>query len=298
VAVLPFNNMSGDPGQEYFADGITEEIISGLSRFPNLRVLARHTTFQYKGKSKDVRDIGREIRANYVVEGSVRKAGDSVRVTVQLLDATNGAHVWAETYERRLDPKHLFAVQDEITGQVVARIGDVHGVVNLADVAKTRSKSDASLDDYECILRTYEYQRFLTPDKHAVVKACLARTVERNPGYADAWANLAYTYADQYWTEYQGPPDPLERAYVAARKAVELDPNNQLAHFALANVYFFRKEPDRFFPEAERALALNPNNTDVVAAIGVRFAYAGKGERGLGLMRKAMSLNPSHPGWY
>ena len=298
IAVLPFTNMSDDPKQEYFADGITEEIISGLSRFPNLRVLARNTTFQYKGKSKDVREIGREIHANYVVEGSVRKADDSVRVTVQLLDATNGTHVWTETYERRLDPKNLFAVQDEITSQVVTRIGDIHGAVNWADVTKTRAKSEASLDDYECILRTYEYQRFLTPDKHAVVKACLTRTVERNPRYADAWANLAYTYVDQYWTEYEGPPDPLERAYVAARKAVELDPNSQVAHFSLANVYFFRKELDKFFREAEKALAFNPNNTEMVASLGNRFVYAGKPAHGLALMKKAMSLNPSHPGWY
>jgi len=298
IAVLAFENMSGDARQDYFGDGISEEIISGLSRFRNLRVLARNSTFQYRGKAKDVREMGREIGADYVVEGSVRRAGDIVRVTAQLLDAKSGAHVWAETYERRLDPDNLFAVQEEITNQIVARIGDIHGAVNRADIQRARTKSDASLEDYECVLRTYEYQRFLTPDKHAVVKACLVRTVERNPGYADAWANLAYAYVDQYWGDYPGPADPLERAYAAARKAIELDPASQWAHFSLANVYFFRKERDQFFQEAERALALNSNNTEVVAALGVRFVYAGKRDRGVALMKKAMALNPSHPGWY
>jgi tetratricopeptide (TPR) repeat protein len=232
------------------------------------------------------------------VEGSVRKAGDRVRVTAQLLDASTGAHVWAETYERQLVPENLFAVQDEITNQVVSRIGDTHGAVNMAAIQKVRTKSDASLDDYECVLRTYEYQRFLTPDKHAAVKTCLTRTVERNPGYAEAWANLAYTYVDQYWTGYEGPPDPLDRAYAAARKAVELDHNSQRAHFSLANTYFFQKDLDRFFLEADKALALNPNNTEIVAALGVRFTYAEKRERGVALIEKAIRLNPAHPGWY
>jgi TolB-like protein len=298
IAVLPFTNMSGDPKQDFFADGIAEEVLTGLSRFPNLRVLARNSTFQYKGRAVDVRQIGRELDADYVVEGSVRKAANTVRVTVQLLDTSSGAHVWAENYERRLDPDNVFAVQDDITSQVVARVGDIHGAVNLADIQKLRSKSTASLDDYECVLRTYEYQRFLTPDKHAEVKACLTRTVERNPNYADAWANLAYTYVDQYWTDYDGPQDPLERAHKAARKAVELDPSSQRAHFSLANVHFFHKDLNAFFFEAEKALALNPNNTDVVAALGVRFVYAGKRDRGVALMKKAMALNPSHPGWY
>jgi len=298
IAVLPFQNMSGDPKQEFFADGIAEEIISGLSRFSNLRVLARNSTFQYKGKAVDIRQIGHELGATYVIEGSVRKAADTVRVTVQLLTASNGAHVWTETYERALNPENLFAVQDDIVSQVVARVGDIHGAVNQADIQNLRTRSAASLDDYECVLLTYEYQRFLTPDKHANVKACLTHTVEHNPDYADAWANLAYTYVDQYWGEYEGPPDPLERAYRAARRALELNPTSQIAHFALANVYFFQNDLDAFFVEADKALALNPNNTEMLASLGVRFTYAERRERGLALIAKATALNPSHPGWY
>ncbi len=298
IAVLPLDNMSGDPKQEFFGDGIAEEIIAGLSQFPNLRVLARNSTFQYKGKSTDVRQIGKEIGANFVVEGSVRRSADTVRVTVQLLDATSGAHVWAETYERKLTPENLFAVQDDITSQVVTRIGDIHGAVNRAQIQKLRTKAPTKLEDYECILLAYEYQRFLTPDKHAATKTCLTQVVERNPSYAEAWANLAYVFTDQYWGEYQGPPDSLKRAFDAARHAVDLAPTSPMAHYALANVYFFRNDLEGFYSEADKALALNPHNTEILAALGVRFTYAEKRERGLAFIKKAITLNPAHPGWY
>lgn len=298
VAVLAFENMSGDPNQEYFAEGIAEEVISGLSRFSNLRVLARNSTFQYKGRATDVRKIGRDLAADYVIEGSVRKATNNVRVTVQMLDAASGSHVWAETYERALSPENLFAVQDDIVSQIVTRIGDIHGAVTRTHVQKLRRKNPTALADYECVLLFYEYNRFLTPDKHANVKACLVRTVERNPVYAEAWASLAYAYADQYWAEYEGPLDPLERAYEAARHAVELDPISPSSHFALSNVYFFRNDLESFFNEAEKALELNPNNTEILAALSLRFSLADRRERGLALMRKAIALNPAHPGWY
>jgi len=246
----------------------------------------------------DVRQIGRELGADYVAEGSVRKATNTVRVSVQLLDASSGAHIWAETYERRLDPENLFAVQDDITSQVVTRIGDVHGAVNQARIQKVRAKTSASLEDYECVLLAYEYQRFLTPDKHANVKTCLVRTVERNPYYADAWANLAYIYVDQYWGEYEGPPNPLNLAHAAATRAVELDPTSQIARFSLANVHFFEDDLEGFSAEAEKALALNPNNTEIMASLAVRFCGVEKKERGLALIKKAMALNPQHPGWY
>jgi tetratricopeptide (TPR) repeat protein len=143
-----------------------------------------------------------------------------------------------------------------------------------------------------------KYQRFLTPDKHATVKDCLARTVERNPSYAEAWANLAYIYTDQYWAEYAGPANPLERAYDAARRAVQLDPSSQIAHYTLANVYFFRNDLDAFLVKAEKALALNPNNTEILAGLGIRFTCAERRERGIALIQKARALNPAHPGWY
>ena len=298
IAVLPFNNLTGDPSQEFFADGVTEEIITGLSRFSNLKVLARNTTFQFKGEAVDVAEIGQRLGVDYLVEGSVQRDATTVRVTAQLLDAREGDHVWAERYERELLAESLFAVQDDITSQIITRIGDIHGAVSRANIQAMHHRDDVAIRDYDCILLTHEYQRFLTPDKHGAVKTCLQETVERNPTYAEAWANLAYTYVDQYWTGYDGPDKPLQLALTAARKAVELDANSQMAHFALANVYYFLDEVDSFIIEAEKALQLNPNNTEVIAAIGVRFTYAEQRERGVALIEKATRLNPAHPGWY
>jgi adenylate cyclase len=298
IAVLPFTNMSGDSKQDFFADGIAEEVLTGLSRFPNLRVLGRNSTFQYKGRPVEVRQIGHELRADYVLEGSVRKAGETVRVSAQLLDTSTGGHLWAETFERELTPQNLFAVQDEITSKVVTRIGDIHGVITRAYVQKLRTRSPDNLADYECVLLAYEYLRFLTPGKHATVKACLTRTVERSPDYAEAWAHMAYIYTDQYWTDFEGPPNPLDRALSAARRAVQLDPASAIAHYTLANVYFFKNDLELFFSEADKALALNPNNTEIVAALGLRITYTKQRKRGIALIKKAIALNPSHPGWY
>ena len=298
IAVLPFDNMSGDPEQEFFGDGLAEEIIAGLSRFSNLRVLARNSTFQFKGQSTDVRAIGESIGAQYVVEGSVRKAGDQVRVSAQLLNADDGSHLWSENYEATLTPQNLFHVQDAITAQIVSRLGDVHGAINRNAIEHVRRKAPSDLRSYDCVLLAYEYQRFLTPDKHANVKSCLQQAVQDNPGYSDAWANLSYTYVDQYWSGYDGPPNPLDLGYEAARKAVNLDPTNQLGYYQLANVHFFTNDQEQFALEAERALELNPNNTEILAALAIRLVYVGERERGLALMGKAIQLNPAHPGWY
>ena len=152
IAVLPFNNMSGDPKQDFFADGITEQIITELTRFRNLFVIARNSTFKYKGAAIDVRQVGRELGARYVVEGSVRRIGETVRVTVQLLDARSGAHLWAESYERDLSRAKFFGVQDEITERVVGAIGDTYGVISRATFDESKAKGTTSLDAYECVL--------------------------------------------------------------------------------------------------------------------------------------------------
>ncbi|MDP6952779.1 MAG: adenylate/guanylate cyclase domain-containing protein, partial [Alphaproteobacteria bacterium] len=292
VAVLPFDNMSGDPQQDFFGDGLAEDIIAGLSQFPTLRVLARNSTFQFKGRAVDVRVIADEIGAQYVVEGSVRKAGDQVRVTAQLLNADDGSHLWSENYEATLTPQNLFDVQDAITTQIVSRLGDAHGAINRNAIEGVRRRPPSDLRSYDCILLAYEYRRFMTPEKHANVKTCLQQAVRENPDYSDAWSNLAYTYVDQYWSGYDGPPNPLDLANEAARKAVDLNPTSQLGYFQLANVSFFKNDLEQFTLDAERALELNPNDTEVIAALAIRFIYAGDRERGLALMEKAIQLNP------
>jgi TolB-like protein len=298
VAVLPFENLSRDPDQEFFSDGLTDGIITALSRFRDLFVIARNSTFRYKGQPVDVRQLRQELGARYVVEGSVQKAGTTLRVTVQLLDAKDGTHLWADTYDRDLSASDIFAVQDEITEQVVGTIGSNWGVISRVRFAEIREKPTDSLDAYECVLRVGAYYRddFLATE-HAKVRDCLERVVKSDPDYADAWACLSRIYIDEYRLNYNPRPNPLDRALKAAHRAVDSDSTHQGAHEALANSHFFRHELDAFFAEAERAIALNPNNAVMLARLGQRLNLAGD-PRGILLVRKAMKLDPFHPTWF
>jgi adenylate cyclase len=298
VAVLPFENLSEDPKQEYFSDGLTDDIITALSRFKDLFVIARNSTFRYKGQAVDVRQLSKELGARYVLEGSVQKAGDSLRVTAQLLDAKDGTHLWAETYDRELSASDIFALQDEITEQVVGTIASTSGVISRARVAEIKGKPPESLDAYECVLQAVAYFRDnMNVIEHAKVRDSLERTVTSDPSYSDAWAYLCQVYLDEHRLEYNPRADPLGRALDAAQRAVALDATSQRAHQVLALAYFYRRDRDAFFAEAERAIALNPNNALVLALLGGQFQMAGD-ERGIALVRRAMKLDPLHPTWF
>ncbi len=296
IAVLPFDNMSGDAEQEYFSDGITEEIITELSRRSNLFVVARNSTFRYKGRSVDVRQVGQELGARYVLEGSVRKAGGTIRVTVQLLESTDGKHLWAETYERELSGENLFDVQDQITENVVGAIGGKYGAIHRASLQASRGKAPDRLEGYDCVLRAITLLRQLTPQLHLSTRDCLESAVEQEPDYAEAWAWLSYLYNFEYSLGLNPRPNALERGLTAARQAVRLDSSSQLGHHQLAYNYFLAKKPG-FFEKAKEAIAINPNNPDVIGAVGLYLAFAGEWERGLALCHKAIALNPDHPGW-
>jgi len=298
VAVLPFENLSRDPDQEYFSDGLTDDIITALSRFKDLFVIARNSTFRYKEQAVDVRQLKKELGARYVLEGSVQRAGDALRVTAQLLDAKDGTHLWAETYDRELSVSSIFAVQDEITEQVVATIAGISGVISRTRFAEINEKPTDHLDAYECVLRFGAYSRDnVNPTEHARLRAALERAVESDPSYSTAWAFLCVAYLDEYRFLFNRRPDPLNRALDAARRAVALDLTNQAAREALAEVYFHQGEIDAFVTEAEKAIALNPNNARTLAELGQNLHYAGD-ERGITLVRKAVELDPFHPSWF
>jgi TolB-like protein/cytochrome c-type biogenesis protein CcmH/NrfG len=298
IAVLPFDNLSRDPDQEYFSDGLTDDIITALSRFKDLFVIARNSTFRYKGLAVDVRLVNRELGARYVLEGSVQRAELRLRITVQLLDAKDGTHLWAEKYDRELSAPDIFAVQDEITGQVVGTIAGLSGVISRARFAEVKAKPTDLLDAYECVLQHGSYYRDnYIASEHAKVRAGLERAVESDPDYSEAWARLAFVYADEYRFNYNVRPDPLGRALQAARRAVASDPANQIGHTALAYAHFFSRDLDAFIAAAERAIALNPNDAGTLAGLGELLHYAGE-KRGMALVGRALKLDPFHPTWF
>ncbi|MDH3233565.1 MAG: winged helix-turn-helix domain-containing tetratricopeptide repeat protein [Alphaproteobacteria bacterium] len=292
LAVLPFDNLSAEV-DEYFADGLTEDIITNLSRFRELQVIARTASFQFKGRSVGLAQIAGEFGANYVVEGSVRRAGGRVRITAQLIDAASGVHLWADRYDREMED--IFALQDEVTRTIAATLG-----VKLQDVALTRSlkKSPAELDAYDCVLHARRYTSLLSTDMHAEARDLLEKAVALDQSSAEAHALLANVYLAEHRFDANPRPDPIGRALKMAQTATRLDPQDAYAHCWLAIVHFFRGENDKFEVEAQRALALNPNDPETLADIGHYLAFMGEFERGIELSRRAQQLNPLHPGWY
>ncbi len=293
VAVLPFANMSTTPDDEYFSDGLTEDIITELARFRELTVIARNSTFQFKDRATDVAAIGRELGARYVVEGSVRRAGERIRINAQLVDADSGAHVWADRWDR--DIGDIFDVQDELTRTIAANLGVR---VQDADLDRSLQKHPSDLDAYECVLRARRYTALLVEDEQAKARDLLEQAIELDPGYSQAHALLANVYLAEHRFDSNPRPDPIGRALRMARRAVELDPQNAYARCWLAIVHFFLHENESFEAEAQRALALNPNDAETVAEIGHYYACMGQFERGIELTRQAVALNPLHPGWY
>jgi TolB-like protein/Tfp pilus assembly protein PilF len=298
IAVLPFANVGGKPEDEFFTDGMTEDVITALSRFTNLFVIARNSTSRYKGRPVDVREIRRDLGAEYVLEGAIRRSAAHLRVNVELLETSQGTHLWAETYDRDLTAGEVFGVLDEITNSVVATLADASGVLARSGLSEAQKKPTDSLDAYEAVLRTYSYWDRQTPAEHAEVREALERAVRLDADYANAWACLAITYLDEFDSSFNPRPDPLGRALEAARHAVRLDPTSSLSYQALAQTHFYRKDLDAFFPAAERSVQLNPNDCTTVAMMGLLIAYAGRWEYGIELVERARALNPYHPGWY
>ena len=298
VAVLPFKYAGNNADLTALVEGLTADIVTGLSRFSYLKVIARGSTAKYSSESGDIRAIGKELGARYVMESNLRQAGTKLRLAVQLVDATTGAHLWAENYERAFDPEAVFQLQDELVPRIVSTVADAHGILPHTMSEAIRGKSPEQLSPYEAVLRSFSYAERITPEEHAVARAGLERAVQLAPSYAYAWAMLSIVVADEYTKGFNPRPDALERALQAARRAVELDASGHRGYQALANTLFYRKEIQAFRTAAERALALNPMDGCNIAHLGGLMALAGEWERGCALVDQALQLNPNHPGWY
>jgi TolB-like protein len=290
IAVLPFINMSGDLEQEYFSDGISEDIITGLSKLRWFFVIARNSTFTYKGKAVHMRQIAEELGVGYVVEGSVRKSGDRVRITAQLNDVSTGSHIWAERYDR--DLADVFAVQDEITESIVAAI---EPQLYAAENFRARRKPPGSLDAWDLVMRALSHFWRVTRQDNVVAQALLEKAIAIDPNYGQALGVLATSHtfgAHMGWGDMATVAPIAERAALAA---VEADSEDPWAHHGLAYVYLFARRFDDSLAEFELALRLNPNFSLAQAFYGVALCYCGRWQEADLATRRALRLSPRDP---
>jgi adenylate cyclase len=296
IAVLPFTNLDRDSSQEYFSDGLTEEIITGLARVRDLHVLARNTTFQYKGQAVDVPAVGRKLGVQYMLEGSVRKSADRIRITAQLIDTANGSHLWAERYDRQL--QDIFAVQDDITNRIVGAITGNGGLLRESARSKVAAKAPGNLDAYELVLRATAEKQY-TQKWYEETTAMLERAIQLDPNYARAHQEYAWLKLNGWIFRFEKSTLPSQQIKQNAIKAVDLDSNDALAHRTAAYGYFFDHQLDLFYREAQLALELAPFDASIFAELGMAILFTGQWERGISLVSKAYQLNPaSADGWY
>ncbi len=293
IAVLPFENLSGDPEQEYFSDGITEDIITDLSKISGLFVIARHSAFTYKGKAIKIAEVGQELGVRHVLEGSVRKANGRVRITAQLVDATTEGHLWAERYDR--DLKDIFALQDEVTQKIVAALA-----VKLTEDEQERlvRKYTDNMEAYDFYLQGVEYQNRYTIEANVQARQMFERAIHLDPEFSTAYGALGFTYFHEWTFGWSRDPLSLERAFELAQKTLGLGDSLPLGHHLLGKVYLWKKQYETAIAELKKAIALSPNYADQLVGLGYILNFAGRPEEAIGLVKKAMRLNPMYPAYY
>ncbi len=288
IAVLPFTNMSQDPEQEYFADGITEDIITDLSKISGLFVIARNSTFAYKGQSPDLRQVSRELGVRYVLEGSVRKAGGRVRINAQMIDGPTGGHLWAERYDRDLED--IFAVQDEVTLNIVEAL-KVQLTVGEQTRLESRDKVDPEAYDHMVRGRNCLYQ--FTSDSMCECRGAIERALELDPELAQAYATLSLVHSTEYANGWnRAGPEILTRAIELARKAIRVDGSEPQGYHALAVAHMWMRNLEEAERAAARTLELDPNFAGGYVALGTVRDYAGAHESAIGLFERALRLDP------
>ncbi|UCH22478.1 MAG: tetratricopeptide repeat protein [Deltaproteobacteria bacterium] len=292
IAVLPFQNLSDDPKQEYFSDGVTNDIITDLSRFSNLFVIASNSVFTYKGKPVNVKEVGRDLDVRYVLEGSIQKVEGSVRINAQLIDAANNHHLWAERYDFKLD--NIFAVQDKITKSIVAAL---QVMLTEDEQERVARRYTDVLEAYDLFLRGRTYLQG-TKQTHLKARKLFDQAIELDPNFAAAYAEKSFTYFSSFIMPMSRNKKVIKAAIKAAEHAVALDDSLPLAHARLGWAYFASRRHQEAIAEGRRAVALGPNDAESHAQLGSLMNWTGKPEEGIVLIKKAMRLNPNYPYYY
>jgi adenylate cyclase len=294
IAVLPFDNMSGDPKQEFFSDGITETIITALSKVPRLFVIARNSTFTYKGKPVKVKQVSEELGVRYVLEGSVQRSADRIRITAQLIDALTGHHIWAERYDR--DLKDIFAIQDEITMRIITSL---EVKLTGGGTIRVQASGTNNLEAYLLCLQANDQIIRLNKDGNLLAKQLAEKAIALDPKYPDPYHLLGRAS----WQEVplgltKDPRKSIANAMEFTQKALALDSSLAPAHSTLGMLYTLMRQHDEGIAECEKAVNLEPNSAGPYYVLGEVLRYAGRHEEAISMCKKAIRLNPFPPSWY
>lgn len=294
IAVLPFQNMSGDPEQEYFADGMSEDIITALTRVPDLVVISRNSTFVYKGRAVDVRQVGRELGVGHVLEGSIRKSGDRLRITAQLVSTENGDHVWAERYDRKVDD--IFAIQDEITHDIVV---ELQGKLVIGDYSRTAASGTNNIEAWELVTRANPLVESLLREDLMLAKKLLGRALELDKNYPTAWTKLGWLYRkESIWNWSSDPEKSMQMALEAAQNALSADADHPFVHSLLGSIYKVRGDANRAISSCEKAVELAPGDSGALATLANVLMDSGRIKEGVKKMQQAIRLSPFPPPWF
>jgi adenylate cyclase len=294
IAVMAFANMSGDPEQEHISDGLTEHIITTLSKVSDLFVIARQSSFSYKGKPVKVRQVAEELGVQYVLEGSVQTSGDRMRITAQLIDATKGHHLWAESYDREVED--IFAVQDEITKKIITAL---EVKLTMGEQARLFAKGTDNVEAWALGAKAWKSYSKYSKENNVKAQELLNRAIKLDPDYPFLWYSLASTHfvdARLAWTKSQA--ESLKLAMEFTEKTLSLDPENPFAHGLMGNIYIFQRQYEKAIAEGQRAISLGPNYADGYALLSQIMRYSGRFEESLELIKKAIRLSPIHRAFY
>ena len=297
IAVLPFDDMSSTHDQQYLADGITEELITGLAKFPELLVMARYATLSYKDKPTDSRQVGKDLNVRYVVEGSIQRSDQNIRVTAQLIDASTGSQLWADRYDR--EATGIFAIRDDITRDIAGILGGLQGRVGQAEAARVSGKDPNSFTAYDYVMRgwydLYKYDRA----GNTAARDLFEQAKRIEPSFARAYVGLAWTYADDYYYQWTDDFDKILKLTLEnASTAVRLDPNDYDAHWVLGWAYLYNRQYEQAMVQYLRARELNPNDAELLAEMGNLLVYIGQPKQAIDQIKEAIRLNPNHEKWY